>query len=122
MAEQRQHRNDPSEHGLLLLAEVAHLYYVKNLTQRHIAERIGVSRSKVSRMLREARSRGLVEIRIHSPLVLDTDLQDALKARLGLPECLGWAALAAIPRFGRDGAGSRGRPDAATLVGVCLAV
>ena len=121
MAE-RHHRNDPSEHGLLLLAEVAHLYYVKSLTQQHIAERIGVSRSKVSRMLREARLSGLVEIRIHSPLVLATDLQDALKTRLGLRERLGRAALAAIPRFDQDGAGSRGQPDAATLVGVCLAV
>ena len=120
MAERQ--RNDPSESGVLVLAEVAHLYYVNNLTQRHIAERIGVSRSKVSRMLRDARSRGLVEIRIHSPLVLETDLQDALKARLGLRECLGRAALAAIPRFGRDGAGSRSRPDAATLVGACVAV
>lgn len=82
----------------MLLAEVAQLYYVKNLTQQHIAERMGVSRSKVSRMLREARSSGLVEIRIHSPLILAADLQDALKARLGLRECLVLAA----PATGAD--------------------
>ncbi len=104
-----------------MLAEVAHLYYVKNLTQRHIAERIGVSRSKVSRMLREARSSGLVEIRIRSPLVLATDLQDALKARLGLRHVLDgqrWQQ----SRVLAETEGSRGQPDAATLVGVCLAV
>ena len=84
---------------MLVLAEVARLYYVENLTQQHIAERMGVSRSKVSRMLTEARSSGLVEIRIHSPLVLATDLQDALKARLGLRECL----VLATPQTGADG-------------------
>ncbi len=99
------HRNDASETGLLLLAEVAHLYYVKNLTQQHIAERMGVSRSKVSRMLSEARSSGLVEIRINSPLVLVRDLQDALKTRLGLRECLVLAA----PKAGTDA--SSGRSD-----------
>jgi len=83
----------------LLLAEVAQLYYVRNLTQQHIAERIGVSRSKVSRLLREARARGIVEIRIHSPLTLAADLQDAIKTRLGLRECLVLAA----PQAGIDG-------------------
>ena len=86
------HGNDGSESGLLLLAEVAQLYYVRNLTQQHIAERIGVSRSKVSRLLREARDRSIVEIRIRSPLTLAADLQDALKTRLGLRECLVLAA------------------------------
>ena len=76
----------------MLLAEVARLYYLNNLTQQHIAERLGVSRSKVSRMLSEARSSGLVEIRIHSPLMLATDLQVELKVRLGLRECLVLAA------------------------------
>ena len=77
---------------MVLLAEVAHLYYVKHLTQQHIAERLGVSRSKVSRMLEEARYSGVVEIRIHAPLVLAGDLQDALKTRLGLRECVVLAA------------------------------
>jgi deoxyribonucleoside regulator len=96
LGERRQ--NDSSERELLLLAEVAHLYYIKNLTQQHIAERIGVSRSNVSRLLREARARGIVEIRIHSPLILATDLQDALTRRLGLRECLVLAA----PEAGTD--------------------
>jgi deoxyribonucleoside regulator len=71
-----------------LLAEVAQLYYVKDLTQEQIAQRIGVSRSNVSRMLKEARSQGMVEIRIHSPLRTVQGLQDELVSRLGLRECL----------------------------------
>lgn len=85
---EQQRRNALTEDGVLLLAEVAHLYYIKNLTQEHIAERIGVSRSNVSRMLKDARARGLVEIRIHAPLTAATDLQEELGERLDLRECL----------------------------------
>ena len=89
-------RADLTEEGLLQLAEVAHLYYIKNLTQGHIAERIGMSRSNVSRMLKEARDRGLVEIRIHAPLTAAGALQEELGGRLGLRECL----VLANPRLG----------------------
>lgn len=95
---EQRHRNDLTEDGLLLLAEVAHLYYIKNLTQEHVAERIGVSRSNVSRMLKEARARGLVEIRVHTPLTAATDLQEELEERLGLRECL----VLSNPKVGTD--------------------
>ncbi len=49
------------------LTEVARLYYEQDQTQNEIAVRLGVSRPLVSRMLREARELGIVEIRIHSP-------------------------------------------------------
>ncbi len=75
-------------HDALLLGEVARLYYVNDFTQQHIADRIGVSRTNVSRMLREARDRGLVEIKIHTPLNVLDDLQKELMGRLGLRECL----------------------------------
>ena len=39
------------------MAEVARLYYVRDLTQQQIAERLGVSRFKVLRLLEQARSR-----------------------------------------------------------------
>ena len=101
-------RADLTEEGLLQLAEVAHLYYIKNLTQGHIAERIGMSRSNVSRMLKEARDRGLVEIRIHAPLTAAGGLQEELGRRLGLRECLvlanprlGTVAATAADRMGR---------------------
>ena len=95
--EQRR-RSELTEDGLLLLAEVARLYYVKNLTQGHIAERIGTSRSNVSRMLKEARAKGLVEIRIHAPLTAAADLQKELGWRLNLRECL----VLANPRIEAD--------------------
>lgn len=72
----------------MLLAEVARLYYVEDFTQEQVAQHVGGSRSNVSRMLREARSRGLVEIKVRTPLETVSRLQEDLKARLGLRECL----------------------------------
>jgi DNA-binding transcriptional regulator LsrR (DeoR family) len=71
-----------------LLADVAQLYYASDLTQEQIARRVGVSRSNVSRMLKEARAQGMVEIRIHSPLGTVASLQEELVSRLGLRESL----------------------------------
>ena len=86
------------EDDLLLLAEVARLYYTDDLTQEQIAQRIGGSRSNVSRMLKEARACGLVEIRVHHPLQTLPDLQEALRERFGLQECL---VLATASRSGQ---------------------
>ena len=48
-----------------LLAEVARLYYEKNMTQSEISRHIHTSRSTVSRLLQDARDRSVVEIIIH---------------------------------------------------------
>ena len=50
-----------------ILATVANLYYNSDLTQNQIAERFYTSRSKISRMLKEAREMGIVEINIKEP-------------------------------------------------------
>lgn len=50
-----------------LLASVANLYYNHDLTQSQIAERLFTSRSKISRLLKEARERKIVEIKINEP-------------------------------------------------------
>lgn len=71
---------------LELLAQVATWYYEENLGQGDIAERIGRSRSMVSRLLQEARERGLVEIRVHYPLKTDTVLQQRLCESFDLSE------------------------------------
>ena len=44
-----------------MLASVANLYYNAEMTQNQIAERFFTSRSKISRMLKEARQLGIVE-------------------------------------------------------------
>lgn len=94
----RQRRTALSEDESLLLAEVAQLYYLRDFTQAQIAQRIGGSRSNVSRMLKEAREQGMVEISIHSPLRTASGLQEKLVERLGLRECLVLADLDLVSR------------------------
>ncbi len=71
-----------------LLATVASLYYKLNQSQAEIAGRFGVSTSKVSRMLKEARDRGIVDIRIRMPIPRDVVLEQELCARFGLRDAL----------------------------------
>jgi DNA-binding transcriptional regulator LsrR (DeoR family) len=71
-----------------LLVKIAHAYYDDGLTQKEIGERLGLSRIKVSRLLREARETGVVQIHIVAPPAADVDLERALEARYGLDEVL----------------------------------
>ncbi len=67
-----------------LLAFVAEKYFREDLRQTDIAELVGVTRSAVSRMLTEAREKGLVEILIHHPLQFDHELEGKLQRELNL--------------------------------------
>ena len=71
-----------------LLAQVASLYYEQNLTQTDIADRLGLSRVKVYRLLTEAREAGVVRIQIEWPIQRDSDLEARLRERFSLPEAL----------------------------------
>lgn len=84
----REGHDNSGDNESLLLADVARQYYLDDLTQEQIARRMSVSRSNISRMLKEARERGIVEIRVHHPLRTAPALQDALLAALPLDECL----------------------------------
>ena len=50
-----------------MLASVANLYYNVEMTQNQIAERFFTSRSKISRMLKEARQLGDQDFRAMGP-------------------------------------------------------
>lgn len=69
-----------------LLAHIATLYYHHDQSQQEIAEQVDISRSNVSRMLKEARDRGIVEIFIRYPLRRDPMLEKQLVGRFGLRE------------------------------------
>jgi deoxyribonucleoside regulator len=73
---------------LELLASIADLYYVERRSQAEIAQRLGYSRSAISRLLTEAHNRQLVEIRINHPLQRDTDLEHGLREMFGLDTVL----------------------------------
>ncbi len=67
-----------------LLAFVARKYFLENCTQSMIADMVGVTRSSISRMLTEARQKGVVEIVVHEPFSHDKILEQELQKRLGL--------------------------------------
>lgn len=67
-----------------ILATVANLYYNAELTQNQIAQRLYTSRSKISRMLKEARELGIVEINIREPWERNLDYEQTLKDKYHL--------------------------------------
>ena len=71
---------------LELLGQVATWYYEDDIGQTEIAERIGRSRSMVSRMLNEARDLGLVEIRVRFPLKTEATLAAQLCGEFNLSQ------------------------------------
>jgi len=69
-----------------LLVAVVSLYYELDLNQQQIGNRFEISRSTVSRLIREARNRGIVDIRIHKSISRDFVLEQTLISRFGLKD------------------------------------
>src|SRR4051812_23772813 len=67
-----------------LLYEVASLYYERDLDQEAIAKRVGLGRSMISRLLTEARRRGIVSFTVHRPAPADGKTARELIAAYGL--------------------------------------
>jgi len=97
-----------------LLTRVAQLYYEQNATQEAIAACLNLSRPTVSRLLKEAREEGVVQIVIHSPFCFVTELEAALTqafphlraarvVRTADPSGVARAAAAYIDHIVRDG-------------------
>jgi DNA-binding transcriptional regulator LsrR (DeoR family) len=71
-----------------LLHKIAKAYYDDGLTQQQIGERFGISRIKVSRLLRAARDEKVVQITIVPPQEPNTEIERQLETRYGLKEAL----------------------------------
>jgi deoxyribonucleoside regulator len=69
-----------------LLMQVAKMYYMEQLTQAQIGRNLGTSRATVSRLLQEAREKGIVKISIEFPWERDEELEKIVQARFGLRE------------------------------------
>lgn len=68
-----------------LVYEAARLYYAEDANQAEISERLGTSRTTVSRLLAEARRSGVVQITLRDPTAGSTsDVEQELVTRLGL--------------------------------------
>ncbi|WP_432504425.1 sugar-binding transcriptional regulator [Kineococcus arenarius] len=94
---------------LPLVHTAATLYYLQDATQAEIAQRLGTSRATVSRLLRDARERGLVRIEVpplpeHEPAELAGRLAQALRleqVRLSAEAAPAHVAEAVSPVVGR---------------------
>ena len=66
------------------LVEASRLYYELGETQGRVAELLGVTRPQVSRLLKQARAEGIVEIRIVDRTSEESPVGEALRGRFGL--------------------------------------
>ncbi len=67
-----------------LAVRVAWLYHERGLTQQDIADRLGISRSTISRVLTEAERDGIIRVVITQPLPESARLAEALIEQYGL--------------------------------------
>ena len=81
-----------------LLVRIARQYYLGNLTHEQIGVREGITRIKVTRLLKEAVTRGIVEFRIEDPIGQNLELEEKLQGEFGLQK----AVVTASPRAARD--------------------
>ncbi|WP_181034140.1 sugar-binding transcriptional regulator [Arthrobacter sp. GMC3] len=72
------------------MGRVARMYYEHGLTHQEIANLLGVSRVRVTRLLAEARESGMVEIIVHVAESLFADEEQALVERYGIKQA--WVA------------------------------
>lgn len=87
MMNDRQSTNQPApdRSDMRRVYEVARLYYTEHATQAEIARHLAVSRPTVSRLLAEAREKGVVRISVHHPSEHETEeLAEQLRQALGL--------------------------------------
>jgi DNA-binding transcriptional regulator LsrR (DeoR family) len=79
----RQDEGERLDH-LRLVTKVARLYCTAGLRQQEIAERLGLSQSRVSRLLRTAHDSGIIRTVVVSPAANYADLEDELERRYAI--------------------------------------
>ena len=64
------------------------MYYQRGMSQMRIAEQLGLSQARVSRLLKQAESLGIVRITVHVPEGVHADVEEQLETRYGLDELI----------------------------------
>lgn len=73
--------------GLLrLTTRIARMYHERGIGQARIAEQLGLSQARVSRLLKQAEQLGIVKITVHVPEGIHADDEIRLEDRYGLDE------------------------------------
>jgi DNA-binding transcriptional regulator LsrR (DeoR family) len=71
-----------------LLYKIAQSYYLDGLTQQEIADRFGLSRPKVSRLLHQGRENGVITVNLVPPPHGMAELEHVLEQKYGLEEAV----------------------------------
>lgn len=79
-------RGDPTRHNMLV--RIARLYYLRSMTHQEIADREGLSRIKVTRLLQEVLEKRIVEFRISDPVIDTLNLEEDLQRAFGLRQVI----------------------------------
>jgi DNA-binding transcriptional regulator LsrR (DeoR family) len=113
-----------------LMARAARLHYEFDLTHQEVAATLGLSRVKVTRMLKKARQTGLVQITVLTELSLFVTMEEELCSRFGLvravvvPDSVSHerTPLSAVARGGATFLNQIARDDLVVAVGLSRAV
>jgi DNA-binding transcriptional regulator LsrR (DeoR family) len=71
-----------------VMVRAAWLYHIEGLTQGEVAKRLGLSRIKVNRLLKQALEKGIVEVNVQIPDSLYLDLERELRHKFHLSKVL----------------------------------
>jgi len=74
--------------NIRLISKVSSLYYNYDLTQQEIADRLRLSRPKVSRLLKQAREINIVQVTVKAPEGAYLELESELEQKFNLKEVI----------------------------------
>ena len=74
--------------NIRLMSKISSMYYDQEYNQQEIADRLHLSRPKVSRMLKQARDQGIVQITVVTSGNNFVELEHALEKKFGLKEAV----------------------------------
>lgn len=73
-----------SDERINLLADIAEMYFLQGKNQAEIAKQVGMTRSNVSRLLKEARKSGIIDIQINRPIKENLGIAQRMVERFNL--------------------------------------
>ena len=80
---------DNKTKDIRLLVRCAQMYYEEGLNQATISEKLGISKSSISRILNAAKENGIVQISVHNPLPSTViALEKEIERTFGLKEAI----------------------------------
>jgi DNA-binding transcriptional regulator LsrR (DeoR family) len=71
-----------------LLPKIARLYYLEDMNQEKIAEKFNINRVRVSRYLKKAREKKIVEIKINYPVESYHEIEQIIEKKYDVKECI----------------------------------